>query len=150
MTVDFELKRSPKYQVACIRWKGPWNEHQIRAKFDLLVSWAKKNHLWAGHWIFREPGTRIWEVCVEIKGHAPVERGIRLRTFPATTVARVRFDPEQVAPRLVYHGLSDWVKWRRRDGEIKAVRSTREIYPGDPWRTPSAWKATEVQFVVSK
>jgi DNA gyrase inhibitor GyrI len=150
MAVDFAFKRSPKYQVACIQWKGPWNERHIRSKFDALVAWAKKNHVRVGHWIFREPGSRTWEVCVEIKGKAAPARGIRLKTFPAATVARVQFDPEKISPRVVYHGLNDWLRWRRREGEIKSVRSTREVYRGDPWRNPSAWRATEVQFVVTK
>ncbi|MFZ1024564.1 MAG: GyrI-like domain-containing protein [Thermoplasmata archaeon] len=150
MTVDFAFKRSPKYQVATLRWKGPWNEKQIRAKFDTLVSWAKRNHLRVGHWIFREPGNRTWEVCIEIKRRATPTRGIRLKTLAAATVARVVFDPDQVSPRVVYHGLNDWTRARRRDKEIKGVTSAREIYPGDPWRSPAAWKATEIQFVVRK
>jgi effector-binding domain-containing protein len=88
-------------------------------------------------------------VALEVKGPVRGTPRIRRKTYPATRVARVVFDPEQVSPRVIYHGLSDWLKWRRREGKIHAVVSSREVYSGNPWRDARAWSRTEVQFVVS-
>jgi DNA gyrase inhibitor GyrI len=150
MTVDFGLVKSPRLRVATIAWSGPWNEAKIRAQFRRVERWARAQRVRTGRWVFREPGERRWAAGIELLGKAKGSGGIRVRTLPAVTVARVVFDPEAVAPRLVYHGLSDWLRWRRRDKTIRAVVSTREIYPGDPWTDRKAWARTEVQFVVRK
>jgi hypothetical protein len=60
----------------------------------------------------------------------------------------VRFDPTVVSPRVVYHGLSDWLRWQRKEKKIRSVVSYREIYEGNPWKDKRAWSRTEVQFVV--
>jgi len=148
MVVDFELARSPAYRVVSIAWKGPWDERRIRARFEELERWARARHLRTGRWIFREPGTRRWEVAIEVKGPVRGTGRVRPKTYPASRVARVVFDPEQVSPRVVYHGLIDWLRWRRRDGKIRAVGTNREIYTGNPWRDARAWSRTEVQFLV--
>ncbi|HKS59398.1 MAG TPA: GyrI-like domain-containing protein [Thermoplasmata archaeon] len=150
MTVDFEFKRAPAFRVGSIRWKGPWNEKKIRARFGQLMKWAAVQKVRTGKWIFREPAEREWEVCLELKGKARSGKGVRVKTLRAATVGRVRFDPEAVSPRVVYHGLSDWLRWRRKEGEIKSVVSTREVYDGDPWKNSKVWQNTEVQFVVRK
>ncbi|HYB78765.1 MAG TPA: GyrI-like domain-containing protein [Thermoplasmata archaeon] len=148
MTVDFVLKKVPSLRVASIRWTGPYREAEIRRRFAAVRSWAVAHRLRPGRWVFREPGKREWEVGIEVPGRARSEGGIKVRTLPATRVAAVTFDPEMVAPRVVYHGLSDWVRWRRKEKKVRSVLSTREIYPGDPWNNPRAWSRTEVQFVV--
>jgi effector-binding domain-containing protein len=150
MTVDFAWGRSPRLNVASLAWTGPWSEKKIRAQFARLERWARQHHLRTGRWVFREPGERRWEVAIELRGRARGSDGVRTKTLPAATVARVVFDPEVVSPRLVYHGLSDWLRWRRKDKEIRSVVSTREIYSGNPWTNPKAWARTEVQFVVRK
>jgi effector-binding domain-containing protein len=150
MVVDFKIKRAPAYRVASISWKGPWNERRIRAQFDRVAKWARKSGLRTGKWIFREPGTRAWEVSIEVRGAARPEGPIRLRTLPASAVACVVFDPDVVSPAVVYHGVTDWLRWRKRDKTIRAVGSYREVYDGDPWRQPKAWARTEVQVVVRK
>ncbi|HTP55372.1 MAG TPA: hypothetical protein VML53_01735 [Thermoplasmata archaeon] len=149
-TVDFEFAKAPRYRVAAIAWSGPWNERKIRAQFERVAAWAKGQKLRTGRWIFREPGTRRWEVSIELLGRARGSSPVRLKTLPATPVARVVFDPDVVSPRVVYHGLSDWLRWRKREKQIRSVVSTRELYPGNPWTDPSAWARTEVQFVVRK
>ncbi|MFZ0698615.1 MAG: hypothetical protein WAN74_00220 [Thermoplasmata archaeon] len=58
------------------------------------------------------------------------------------------FDPEEIAPRVVYHGLVDWLRSRRKEGKVGPVLATREVYTGDPWTDEKAWARTEVQFVV--
>ena len=149
MTVEFDFKKSPAYRVATIAWTGPWNEKKIQSQFGKVQKWAKAHGYRTGRWIFREPGERRWEVGIEVRGaavhsHPP----IRLRTLPATRVASAVFDPDVVAPYVIYHGLSDWLRWRKKDGKIRSVRSTREIYPGDPWTDQKAWARTEIQFLV--
>jgi effector-binding domain-containing protein len=150
VVVDFRIKKVPAYRVASIAWKGPWNERRIRAQFDRVAKWARKNGLRTGAWIFREPGTRAWEVSIEIRGTARPESPIRLRTLPACSVASVVFDPDVVSPAVVYHGVSDWLRWRKRDKTIRSVGAYRERYDRDPWRNPKAWARTEVQVVVRK
>jgi DNA gyrase inhibitor GyrI len=150
MVVDFKLKRSPSYRVASISWKGPWNERRIRAQFDRIASWARRSQLRTGKWIFREPGTRAWEVSIEIRGTAHSKAPIRVHTLAAATVASVVFDPTVVSPAVVYHGVTDWLRWRKKDKTIRSVGAYREVYDGDPWREPKAWAKTDVQVVVRK
>jgi DNA gyrase inhibitor GyrI len=85
-----------------------------------------------------------------VRGTAKATGGIRFRTFPATPVARVRFDPDAISPRLVYHGLNDWLRWRKKEKEIRKVVSTREVYDDDPWTNKHAWKNTTVEYVVRR
>jgi effector-binding domain-containing protein len=150
MVVDFKFKRAPRYRVAAISWKGPWNERRIRAQFGRISAWARGSGLRTGKWIFREPGARRWEVGIEVRGSARGQGDIRLRTFPASTVASVTFDPDVVSPAVVYHGVSDWLRWRKRDRTIKSVGSYRELYEGDPWRDAKVWSRTEIQVTVRK
>ncbi len=150
MTVDFAWGNAPKMRVAAIAWKGPWSERRIRAEFERLQRWARAERVRTGRWIFREPGEASWEVAIELRGTARARGSVRLRTVPAARVARVVFDPEEVAPRLVYHALSDWLKWRRKDKTIRGVGAPREVYAGNPWTDRRAWSRTEVQFVVRR
>lgn len=150
MTVDFAFRRSPAYRVASIAWKGPWNEPKIRANFGRVVAWAKANGLRTGKWVFREPGERAWEVAIEVRGTARSSGAVRLKTYPASTVASVTFDPDAVSPRVIYHGLTDWLRWRKREKEIRSVGQYREVYDDDPWRNPRAWARTTVQVVVRR
>jgi effector-binding domain-containing protein len=150
MTVDFAFARAPRIRVAAITWKGPWNEAKVRSQFRRVSAWAKQHGVRTGRWIFRHPGGTRWEASIEVKGPVRSSAPVRLKTLPATTVARVVFDPDVVAPRVIYHGLSDWLRWRRREHQIRTVVSSREIYSGDPWKVARAWARTEVQFVVRK
>ena len=149
MTVEFEFKKSPAYRVAYVSWKGPWSDAKIHAQFRKVEKWAKDHGYPTGRWIFREPGERTWETGIEVRGasvhsHPP----IRLKTLAAGRVARVVFDPKVVSPEVVYHGLNDWLRWRKKDGKIRSVVSYREVYLGDPWADPKALAKTEVQLVV--
>lgn len=150
MTVDFALKRMPALRVATIRWTGPWSDRKIRSQFDRIVSWARTHRLRTGRWVFREPAERTWEVGIEVRGNARPPAPIRRKTYPATSVASVVFDPEAVSPEVVYHALHDWLRWRKRDKTVRSVREYREVYPGDPWRDRRAWSRTDVQFVVRR
>lgn len=150
MTVDFAFKKTPAYRVATISWKGPWSDRTIRKKFDLILSWARAGHLRTGKWIFREPAERTWEVAIEVRGNAVPRSPIRMRTIPATSVASVVFHPDEVSSGIVYHALVDWLRWRKRDGEIRSVGGYREVYSGDPWRDPKVYARTDVQFTVRR
>jgi effector-binding domain-containing protein len=150
MTVDFALTKSPSYRVASIVRVGPWKEDNLRSEFEELERWAKRQGVRTGSYIFMERGTRRWEACLEYRGRAEAEGRIRLKTLPATAVARVIFDPDQVSSRIVYHGLSDWTRWRKKYGEIRSVVGPREVYSGNPWKDEQAWAHCEVQFVVRK
>ncbi|MGD0250996.1 MAG: GyrI-like domain-containing protein [Thermoplasmata archaeon] len=150
MTVDFVIKRAPAYRVASIRWKGPWSDAGVQRKFNAVVAWARGHDLKTGRWIFREPAERSFEVAIEVIGKAKSDRTVRIRTFPASTVASVVYDPKVIEPRVVYHGLTDWLRWRRKEGEIRSVGDYREVYTADPWTDAKAYAHTEVQIVVRK
>ncbi|HTT72864.1 MAG TPA: GyrI-like domain-containing protein [Thermoplasmata archaeon] len=146
MTVDFAFKRAPAYRIASIRWTGPWSDAKIHAQFRRVVAWTRQHGLRTGKWIFLEPADRTWEVGLEIRGAARSEGGVRVRTLPATRVASVVFDPEVVSSAVVYHGLMDWLRWRRKDGKVRSVLGHREVYGADPWS--KAGGSVDVQFAV--
>lgn len=150
MTVDFAFGKAPKYRVATLPAKGRWSENIGRPEFAKLVAWAKANRLRTGKWIFRETAEGTFTVCLEIRGNAKASDGVRLQTFPAASVARVTFDPDAISPRVVYHGLNDWLRWRKKDGEIRGVRSSREVYSGNPWTDKVAWSHATVEFLVRR
>ena len=150
MTVDFEMTRAPSYRVASIVRVGPWKEDNLRSEFEELEHWAERQGIQTGSYIFLERGSRRWEACLEIKGRAKAEGRIRLKILSATPVAKVVFDPDRVSSRIVYHGLSDWTRWRKKYGEIRSVAGPREVYSGNPWKDKQAWAHCEVQFVVRK
>jgi hypothetical protein len=150
MTVDFKLKKAPSYRIATLSRTGAWNETKLRGQFKALVAWAKKNHLRVGHWLFLEPNMRTFVAAVEVHGKAKATGSIRMRTHPAGTVASVTFDPDEISPRVVYHGLNDWLKWQKKEKSIKSVGLYREVYTGDPWSSPKVWSKTEIQVVVKK
>lgn len=150
MTVDFELVRSRSYRVASIARVGPWKEDNLRSEFEELEQWTRRQGLKSGTYIFVERGHHRWEACLEYRGRGKAAGRIRLKTLPATHVARVAFDPDQLSSRIVYHGLSDWVRWRKKYGEIQAVGWPREVYSGNPWKDKDAWAHCEVQFIVRK
>ncbi|MGI0131923.1 MAG: GyrI-like domain-containing protein [Thermoplasmata archaeon] len=146
--MDFALKDAPSFRVASITRVGPWKEDNLRAEFGELTRWARRHRVKTGRWIFVEGGNDRWEACLEIQGRVAPEGRIRCRTIGATRVARVVFDPDTVSSRIVYHALRDWTRWRRKEGTIRAVTGTREVYTGDPWNDPKAWAHCEVQFLV--
>lgn len=148
MIIDFELKKEPAYRVATITRVGPWKEDNLRSEFGELTRWAKSQKVRSGKWIFREAGSNRWEACLQFQGKAEAGGRIRIKMLPPSRVAHVVFDPDQIADRIIYHGLSDWTRWRRKYGEIKEVVSVREVYSGDPWKDARAWKQCDVQFLV--
>ena len=150
MTVDFAFKKTPSYRVASIVWKGKWSDASVHTHFLQVQKWAAARKLKTGKWFFREPSEHAFETAIEIKGRAVGGDGVRLKTFPAATVATVLFDPDVISPRIVYHGIYDFLRWRKREHEIRAVGAYREVYDGDPWKDRRAFARTEIQVVVRK
>src|SRR2546425_237872 len=159
MVVDFEFKRIPGATVASLLYVGPWREDPLPKGFLPLLPWAGKNTARTARWFFWELGgptsrnparLRRGGAALEIKGTAKPAGRIRIKKPPAETVARVLFDPDEVSPRVIYHGLTDWVSWRKKSGEVTRVGSTREMYEGDPWTNPWAWSRAQVQVLVEK
>lgn len=153
MPVDFVMKRAPKYRVASVRFVGPYKESRIRSEWEGLARWAKAKGLRTGKWIFSEDGSGPqyrFEVAIEVRGPATSEGKVKIRSLAASPVGSVTFDPEKVAARVLYHGMSDWLRWRKKEGVIKRIRAYREVYDGNPWRDARAWSRTEIQVLVSK
>lgn len=150
MVVDFELRRAPSFRVGYLTRIGPWKEENLRSEFRELTGWAARQGLRTGRWIFYHKGDDRWEACLEIRGKAKPAGRIRLKTLPATYVARCVFDPDALADRVVYHGLNDWIRSKRRSREISSSAGSREVYHGDPWSDARAWARCEVQFLVRK
>lgn len=153
MVVDFAMKRAPAYRVASVRFVGSYKESRIRSELEALARWAKAKGLRTGKWFFSEDGAGPqyrFEVAIEIRGPAKSDRKVRMRTLPASPVASVTFDPDEVSPRVVYHGLNDWLRAQKREKAIKRTRTWREVYSGNPWTDAKAWSHAEIQVLVSK
>ncbi len=150
MTVDFVLKKMPRLRVASIKWKSPYSDARIQKRFEEVEKWARAHGLTTGRWVFREPAEHVFDTGIEVRGKARSQGRVKVQTLPAATVASVVFDPNVVAPRVVYHGLADWLRWQRKSKEIRSVGAYREIYSGNPWRDKNAWSRTEIQYVVRK
>jgi effector-binding domain-containing protein len=150
MTVDFGYKQAPSYRVATLSRTGAWSDQKLRGQYKTLADWAKKNHLSIGRWFFFEPDVKTFVAGIEVKGKAKGSGSIRLRTIPASPVASVVFNPEEVSPRVVYHGISDWLRSEKKEKAIKKAVAYREVYTGDPWSSPKAWSKTEIQVTVKK
>jgi DNA gyrase inhibitor GyrI len=160
MVVDFVVLKAPGYRLATKTLRGRWpGDKRLRGEFESVSEWAKTKGLRTGKWVFRElegsdtPETEMrWEVGVEIRSREPVRggKGISMKTLLPCVVASATFDPDQVSSRLVYHGLSDWLRWREKSGEYKEAGPYREVYVGNPWAKKSAWAHTQVQVPLKK
>ena len=158
MTVDFEMRKAPEYRVATRTLTGAWpGDKALRAEFEKVQAWAKEKGLRTGKWFFREFGDDEmpnakwrWEMGVEIRGARPVRggKGIVMKTLPSSPVATVIFDPDKVSPRVIYHGMVDWLKAREKAREYKEAGPYREVYFGNPWTSTKAWANTQVQVPV--
>ena len=150
MLVDFSFRRSPKYRVATISGKVPWSESSLRAAFRQLKVWARDNRVRTGKWFILSRGRKTWEAGVEIVRPMRGNGAIHVMMLPATMVASITFDPEKISARVIYHGLLDWLKWRRKAKEISSVGYTREIYSDDPWSNRRAWSRATIEYIVRK
>jgi len=160
MTVDFVMRKAPEYRVATRTLTGAWpGDKGLRTEYEKVQAWAKEKGLRTGKWFFREFGDDEtpddkwrWEMGVEIRGTGPIRggKGIVIKTLPSSTVASVTFDPDKIAPRVIYHGMVDWLRAREKAGEYKESGDYREVYLGDPWSNKKAWTNTQVQVPVKR
>jgi effector-binding domain-containing protein len=160
MVVDFAVRKAPEYRLATRTMKGSWpGDRAIRSEFEKLFEWTKLKGIRTGKWVFTElddsetPNEkRRWEVGIEVKGRGPFRGGggVSFRTLPACTIASVTFNPDQVAARVIYHGMSDWLKFREKSKEYKTTGLFREVYQGNPWSSKRAWESTQVQVPIKK
>ena len=157
MVVDFEMRKAPEYRLATRTLRGSWpGDKVLRSEFEKVSAWAKEKGIKTGKWFFREFGEDDtkgrWEVGVEVRCKGPTRggKGISMITLPSCTVAAVTFNPDLVSPRVIYHGLTDWLRQRKKTGEYKVAGPYREVYLGNPWSSRQAWAHTQVQIPVKK
>ena len=154
MAVDIEIKRTPSYKVAYLVRVGSGSSEPLRREFQELERWAKKSRVKTGKYIFhffetgRTPDRYRFEACLEIKGNPKPEGEIKIRKLPQLTVARVRFNPEEISPRLVYSGIYGWLS--DNDDYRGSGGYSREIYSGNPWTHSQAWADIEVQVPATR
>lgn len=159
MVVDFAIRKAPEYRLATSTLEGKWpGDRKLRSEFERVQAWASQKGLRTGKWFFMESGDEEtpeaewkWEVGIEIRGGTPRSgEGIELKTLPSSAVASVTFDPDQVSPRVIYHGMVDWLRSREKAGEYKEAGEYREVYEGNPWKSKQAWARTQVQVPVRR
>lgn len=149
MVVDFALRKAPAIRTLSRSWKGPWKDAKIRAEFGQVEKALRAQRVRPGRWIFvGDDSTSHWTVAIEALGRPRAADGARVRSFPAARVASVVFDPKEVSPRVVYHGITDWLRWRKKDRTIRSTGLYREVYSASPWTSRAAEARTEIQVVV--
>jgi len=146
--------------VASIKRVGSWRDDTSwRSDLDELERWVRKRKLRTGKCFlyeldglgaFKPESKHHWETCLEVKGKARSEGMVKVRDLSAETVASIQFNPDKVSPRVVYHALRDWLRWRLRDKTFKRTGAVREVYSGNPWKKTRAWVKAEVQVLVKK
>jgi effector-binding domain-containing protein len=154
LTVDIQVKNTPTYKVASLERKGSEGTEPLRKEFRELENWAKKSKVKTGRYFChfyetgRTPNQYRFEACLEIRGNPKPEGKIKVKTLPKLTVASVKFNPEQVSPRLVYNGVYGWLD----DNDDYKVSGgfSREVYFGNPWTNSWAWKRTEIQVPAAR
>ncbi len=158
MAIDFVLKKVPEYRLATRTLRGKWpGDKRLRAEFERLDAWAKQRGLRTGKWFFREFGEEMganaeWEVGIEVRGPSNTRgtEGVAMKRLPSSTVAALAFDPDLVSPRVIYHGMADWLRSRKKAGEYREAGAYREVYQGNPWVSKRAWANTQVQVPVRR
>ena len=150
MVIDFEMGRAAGFRAATVAWKAPWNEKRIQKEFDGIDRWLKSRNVKTGRWFFFEKGSNRFRAAIEVRTALKGSGRIRVQRFPATAVVRVTFDPDEFSSRVVYHGLNDFLRWRRKDKTIRSVGDYREVYDGNPWKDPEAWAGMSVEALVRK
>jgi hypothetical protein len=150
MVVDFEIGSAPAFRGATVAWKGPWSEKRIRSELEGIAKWLKERGAKSGRWFLIEGGTNSFRVAIEVRSPVKGSGRVRVRKFPATAVVRVAFDPDEVSPRVVYHGLNDFLRWRRKDKTIRSVGDYREVYGANPWTDGKAWSNLRIEALVRK
>jgi hypothetical protein len=149
MVVDFDLKRARALHLATVTWTAPWSDKRTRSEFERLARWLADRKIKGGRWVFESDGSdRRFTAGIEVPARVKGDGRVRVRSRPASRIATVTFDPDVVSPRVVYHGISDWLRWRKKEKAIKSFGAYREVYSGNPWTDKKAWAHTEIQVVV--
>jgi len=148
MVVDFEIGKAGAFRAATVAWKAPWNDRRTRKEFEGLARWLKLRGIRGGRWFFIEKGGNSFRVAIEVPKGTTGDGKVQVRSFAASRVVRVQFDPDEVSPRVVYHGLNDFLRWRRKDKTIRAVGDYREIYDGNPWTNAKAFSGLRLEALV--
>jgi len=148
MVVDFEIAKAAGFRAVTVAWKAPWSEKRMRKEFEALAQWLKARKIPGGRWFMTEKGTNSFVVGIEVRSAVQGDGLVRVRKFAASKVVRVRFDPDEVSPRVVYHGLNDFLRWRRKDKTIRSIGDYREVYDANPWTDPKAWANLRVEAIV--
>ena len=149
MTVDFVRTKATGFRAATAPWKTGWEEKKVRAELERLARWAKGQGLPTGRWVVTSKGAGQWQAAVEVRGRARGGDGVTVRNFPASSVVRVTFDPDAVSARVVYHGLTDHLRWQKKEKAVKKIGNYREVYDGNPWTDAKAWAKTRVEALVA-
>jgi hypothetical protein len=79
-----------------------------------------------------------------------VEKGTSIKTFPATTVVALKFDPQRLSPMVAYCSIEGWMRWMGRRKKFKWNGPWREVFSANPWKSKSAWAHTEIQAPLRK
>jgi effector-binding domain-containing protein len=159
MVVDFVIRKVPGIKLATSTMKGPWpGDKALRAEFEKVSEWAKAKGLKTGKWVFREfgeydkPAEMRYEAGIELRTRGPVRggKGMAVKSLPSSTVASVTFDPDAISPSVIYHGISDYLRWRKKEGKYREAGPYMEVYLGNPWTSKRAWAHTQVQVPVRR
>ena len=160
MVVDFAIRKAPEFKLATRTMKGSWpGDKALRSEFEKLAEWAKAKGIKTGKWVFSElddydvpEGKRRYLFGIELRGKGPFRggKGVSIRTLQSTAVGSVTFNPDVVSPRVIYHGLADWLSWLEKEKKYKLSGPYREVYSGNPWSSKNAWGHTQVQAPLKK
>jgi len=153
MVVDIVIKNAPKFRVASLERTGFEGRDPLRREFSDLEKWARKTKAKTGRYIFyfEEAGKGKYrlEACLEVKGNPKPEGKIKIKELPKQSVASVKFNPDKVAPRLVYNGIYGWLG-ENDEGYKESTSYSREIYAANPWTSSWAWSRAEIQVPAEK
>jgi effector-binding domain-containing protein len=160
VTVDFTIRKAPEYKLATTTLKGKWpGDKVLQAEFEKLAGWAKAKGIRTGKWLFSEleemdvpEEKQRYLVGIEVRSKGPVRggKGVSIKTIPASVVGAITFDPDVVSPRVIYHGLNDWLHWHEKEKKYRVAGPFRELYTGNPWSSKKAWAHTQVQVPLKK
>jgi hypothetical protein len=128
-----------------------YKEAHVRAQFERIARWARDHHYRTGKWLFvylNKPSDDRFQVAIELKGRARGDGPIHTRQVAASKVGRVTFDPDVVSPRVIFFGITDWLRWERKEKTIRRTGSYREVYDGNPWTDRKVWSKTTLEVLV--
>jgi hypothetical protein len=149
MVVDFVMGKASGFRaVTSALTSEQYSDARVRKEFGRLAAWAKKNGIRTGKWYWITPNKNRMRLAIEVKGKARSSGGFEVRTFPASRVVQIRFNPDEISPRVVYFGLGNFLRNKRKEHKVKSVGSWREVYSGDPWADRKAWTNLTIEAVV--